>query len=422
MSTENLQPPNIAPEPAGAQPRKRAFAQRLSFLRRLDWRIGGLVLVAAFILPIWRGVTAHAKLKPTLEACVPVAVAKVTREDLAQELTCDAELRPYQEIDLHAKVAGYLQKICVDIGDRVQSGQAIASIEIPELQDEITGAQAVQKRSVEEVARAEAAYEEAHGVYTRLQGVEKARPNLIAQQEIDAALEKDRSTASTLAAARAQVDVAVAALNKLKTMQKYCQIVAPFGGVITKRFADPGALIQAGTSSSTQTLPLVRLSQMDRLRLDIPVSVTYVARINVGDPIEIRVPSLEKTFTGKVARSTRKVETATRTMEVEVDVENPGLKLIPGMYASAVLQLDHREKALTVPIEAVSREKSSTVFLVDKDSKIEERPVTLGLETPHKFEVLAGLSENDCVMLGSRAQVKPGQKVEPKQVALNSAE
>jgi len=161
---------------------------------------------------------------------------------------------------------------------------------------------------------------------------------------------------------------------------------------------------------------------MDRLRLDIPVSVTYVARINSGDPIEIRVSSLEKSFTGKIARSTRKVETATRTMEVEVDVENPDLNLIPGMYASAVLRLDHREKALTVPIEAVSRKKSATVFLVDKESKIEERPITLGLETPYKFEVLAGLTENDSVMLGSRSQVKPGQKVEAKQVALSLVE
>ena len=422
MSTENSEQAGNAVEPTNEQPRGRGFARWLVFVRRLDWRIAVLLLVSVFLFPVWRAVTAHAKLKPAQEVCVPVAVAKVIREDLTQELNCEAELRPYQETDLHAKVAGFLQKICVDIGDRVEAGQAIASIEIPELQDEINGAEAAEKRSRQDVAQAEAAYEEAHLVYTRLQGVEKARPNLIAQQEIDAARGKDQSTSSALAGAKAQVDVAVAGLNRLKTMQKYSRIVAPFGGVITKRYADPGALIQAGTSSSTQTLPIVRLSQMDRLRLDIPVSVTYVAHINSGDPIEIRVPSLEKSFTGKIARSTRKVETATRTMEVEVDVENPDLKLIPGMYASAVLRLDHREKALTVPIEAVSREKSATVFLVDKDSKIEERPITLGLETPNKFEVLAGLTENDCVMLGSRSQVKPGQKVEPKQVALSLAE
>jgi len=394
----------------------------ITLLKRLDWRVVGFLLVAACSIPVWRAINAHAKPGVVPAECLPIAVAKVIREDLAQELVCEAELRPYQEIDLHAKVAGYLQKICVDIGDRVQAGQALASIEIPELQDDIKGAEAALKRNTEEVARAEAAYEEAHLVYTRLAAVEKTRPNLIAQQEIDAANERDRSTASALAAAKAQVEVAQAELSKLKTMLKYSQITAPFSGVITKRYADPGALIQAGTSSSTQTLPLVRLSQNDRLRLDVPVSVSYVAHVNVGDSIEIRMPALEKCFTGKIARSTRKVETSTRTMQVEVDVENADLKLIPGMYASVVLRLEHRENALTVPIEAVSRQKSCTVFVVDKENKVEERPITLGLETPHKIEVLTGLNENDFVMIGSRSQVKPGQKVEPKLVALNSIE
>jgi RND family efflux transporter MFP subunit len=423
MSTEG---PGQTNDPNEAPPAKhvdsRIAARIIGLLRRIDWRIGGFLLVAAFSIPVWRAVSAHAKPKAVPVECMPIAVAKVIREDLAQELVCEGELRPYQEIDLHAKVAGFLQKICVDIGDRVETGQALATIEIPELQDDINGAEAAHKRSKEEVARAEAAYEEAHDVYTRLEGVNKTGPNLIAQQELDAAREKDRGTASALGAARAQVDVALAELSKLKTMQKYSQITAPFPGVITKRYADPGALIQAGTSSITQTLPLVRLSQNDRLRLDIPVSVTYVARVNVGDPIEIRVFSIEKSFTGTIARSTRKVETATRTMEVEVDVENPDLKLIPGMYASVTLRLDHRAGALAVPIEAVSREKSSTVFVVGKENKIEERTVTLGLETSRKIEIMTGLNENDLVMIGSRNQVKPGQQVEPKLMAENAAE
>jgi RND family efflux transporter MFP subunit len=422
MSTEPLEPQQPAGSPLEEPPAKppRPFARRMAGclqrlrgqvaapLQRLDWRVVGMVLLAVSSIPVWRAVTVHAKPQVVLVQALPVAVARVTREDLTQELVCDAELRPYQEIDLHAKVAGYLQTIKVDIGDRVKAGQLLATLEVPELLDELHNAMATEQK-------AEADYTNAHRIYGRLAAVNKQHPNLVAQQELDTADAKDRTTAASIAASKADV-------AKYNTLEDYTRITAPFDGVITKRYADPGALIQAGTASSTQTLPLVRLSQNDRLRLDIPVSVSYVSRVKVGDPVEIRVDSYGTTLTGTIARSTRKVETATRTMEVEVDVPNADLRLIPGMYASVVLRLEHREKALVVPVEAVSRQKSCTVFVVDKEGKIEERTISLGLETPRKIEVLAGLNENDLVMIGSRTQVKPGQKVEPKLIAVNTAE
>jgi len=375
-----------------------------------------VILLGAVSIPLWRAVTGHARASQGVSASVPipVAVAKVSREDLVQELTCEAELRPYQEIDLHAKVAGYLEKIGVDIGDQVQAGQWLATIEIPELLDDISRARAALKRSQEEVVRAQAADDDARTTYTRLAAVDKAQPNLIAQQDLDAALQKQRGTASGVAAAKAEVEVTTAELSKLLTMQKYSKILAPFTGVITRRHADPGALIQAGTASSTQTLPIVRLSQIDRLRLSIPVSVSYVSRIHIGDPVSVRIEALQKKFNGTVARSTKKIETTTRTMDVEVDVPNPDLQLIPGMYAAAVLRLDHCEKSLVIPIEAVSRKKSCTVLVVTSDNKIEERFVTLGLETAGKAQVLTGLRENDRVMIGHRTQIRPGQRVTPK--------
>ena len=383
-------------------------------IRRFDWRLSCGVLMAVILVTVWRATTTHARPGAQHTAPVTVAVAKVLRENLSQELTCDAELRPYQEIDLHAKVAGYLQSINVDIGDRVETGQLLATIEVPELEDDIQRAKAALKRGQDGVANAQAAYDEAHLIYTRVSAIAKAQPKLIAQQELDAALEKDQTTVSALSAAKSEVDVNAAELRKLQTMLRYSSITAPFAGVITKRYADPGALIQAGTSSSTQTLPLVRLSQNDRLRLDIPVSVSYVSRIKVGDPVEIQLAALDRVLEGTIARSARKIETATRTMEVEVDVPNPDLSLIPGMYASVRLRLEHRSNALAVPVQAISREKICTVFVVDKNSKIEERPVSLGLETPHRIEVLHGLAENELVMIGSRTQVRPGQEVAPK--------
>jgi RND family efflux transporter MFP subunit len=399
--------------PSATGPGALPPASRWRLLAKVDWKMGiGLVAVLSFI-PVWRATVGHAKPTVVSEGPIPAAVIKIGREDLARELVCEAELRPYQEIDLHAKVAGYLQRIDVDIGDKVEAGQLLAIIEVPELADDIERARAELKRRNEEVARAQATFDQDHLVYTRLSSVDKSQPGLVAQQELDAALEKDRTGASALAAAQAEVDVARAELNKLQTMLKYSRITAPFAGIVTKRYADPGALIQAGTSSSTQTLPLVRLSQNDRLRLSFPVSVSYIPWVKAGDPVRIRVDSLDKPIEARISRLARKVETATRTMIVEADLTNADYNLVPGMYASVLLRLEHRPNALAVPIEAVSREQACSVLVVDKENRVEDRPVTLGFETPEKIEVLAGLTENDLVVIGHRSQFKPGQFVRP---------
>jgi RND family efflux transporter MFP subunit len=299
----------------------------------------------------------------------------------------------------------------------VKAGQVLATIEVPELQDDIRRADASVKRCKEDVERARAGYDDAHVVFTRLQAVVKARPNLVAPQEMDSATGKDRSAASALAAAEAQVEIAKAELSKLKTMECYCRITAPFAGVITERFADSGALIPAGTSSGGQGSALFRLSQNEKLRLDIPVSVSYAARVKPGDAVDVHIPALNQTFSGVVARTTQKVDTATRTLKVEVDVPNPSFKILPGMYAAASLRLDTRKNTLVLPVEAVSRGRNISVLVVNKEHKLEERAIGLGLETPAKVEVLSGLAENDLVLVGSRSQFRPGQLVEPRLMA-----
>ena len=203
-------------------------------------------------------------------------------------------------------------------------------------------------------------------------------------------------------------------------MQSYAQITAPFTGVITKRYADKGALIQAGTSSSTQAMPLVRLSQNDRLRLVFPVSEPKVAQIKPGNDVEIEVFALSRSFKGKITRITDKVEFATRTMDAEVDVKNPDLEIIPGMFASVSLTLDRKSNALVLPVEAVSRGKSATVMLVTSDGLLEDRVIQPGLETPTKIEILSGLKEGDQVMVGSRALVRPGQHVIAKAITMSA--
>ena len=418
MSTEPLepQPPAVGPiqEPSVRPP--RPFTARISgclqqlrgqvavHLRRLGWRIVGMVLLAVASIMVWRTIAVHARpqITPAVHA-VTVAVAQVTRQDLYNGVNYTAEFRPYVEVELHAKVSGFVREMKVDFGDRVKAGQLLATLEVPELQDELHNAIAMEQK-------AEADYTNAHLIYMRLAAVNKEHPNLVAQQDLDTADAKDRNTAAAIAATKADV-------GKYNTLVAYTFITAPFDGVITKRYADPGALIQAGTTSDTQALPLVRVSDNYRLRLDFPVEVKYVKDTHVGDSVDIRVDSMGgKSFTGIITRTTDRVEEQTRTMITEIEVPNPDLKLVPGMYATVVLKVANHPHALAIPTEAVSAGQESSVYLVNDQRQIEERPVTLGLETSTSREVLAGLKEGDLVLIGSRSQVKPGQKVEPKEI------
>ena len=353
---------------------------------------------------------------------VSVAVAKVIREDLSQDQVFEAELRPWQEIDLHAKIAGFLENITVDVGDHVKAGQLLATLKAPELEDDLQRGLGLERRSEAEVKRAEADYAEAHLEYSRLAAIDKSKPRFIAQQDVEIAQAREATSAATLAAARDQVLVAHSEVARVKTMLAYAHISAPFDGVITKRLADPGALIQAATASSSQTLPLVHLAQMDLLRLVCPVSVSFVSRVKLGDELEIQVPACGQKLSAKIARMTRKLEAATRTMEVEADIPNPNLALIAGMDATVVLRLDRRKQVLTVPVEAVARiGKDPTVFFINRErgNEIEERTVTLGLETSASLEITTGLKENDLVIVGSHAQLRPGLKVEPKLIEMS---
>jgi RND family efflux transporter MFP subunit len=358
----------------------------------------GLIVVAAGAIVGMRCLASRDR--PDEAALVPtVAVAAVTLQDLDQELSIQAEFRPYQEVELHAKVSGYLQKINVDFGDRVKAGDLIATIEVPELKDEMD-------QAVAGAQRADADHAQAQLENTRLIGVNQSQPNLIAQQELDDAAVKDRASAAAAAAAQADAD-------KFRTLEDYTRITAPFDGVVTERYVDPGALIQTGSPSA---LPIVRLSENQLLRLDFPVSVTYAGAVAVGDTVEVHLAGVPVVLHAKIARFTRRITMATRTMETEVEVPNPDLTLIPGMYATVVLKIDRHPRALALPIEAASTSGASTVYVVGSDHRIEERAVKLGIESPTAYQVVAGLQAGDLVVVGSRAGLQPGEAVNPRLV------
>ncbi len=386
----------------------------VALARRNPWPMRALLLLAVVAVVAFIALRRAPIAKTPTATARTVSVAKASLGDLDRTLVVPAEFRPYQEVDLHAKVPGFLESIRVDVGDRVEAGQLLASLEIPELLDDLSRSRVVEQRAAEEVRRAEAADAEAHAANERLVAVDRAQPKLVAQQELDVSTARARQSASALAAAKLQVEIARAETAKLETTARYAKITAPFGGVVTRRSADPGALIAAGTSSS-QSPSLVRVSQIDRLRLGFPVSMSHVSRIAVGTPVEIRVTNRPKPILGKIARFTHRIDSATRTMEAEVDVENADLSLIPGMYASVAIRIEHRPAALSVPVQAVTRDRSTNVMVVGPDHVLATRPVTIGLETPDRIEILDGVREGESVIVGGSGDAKPGDIVEPRE-------
>jgi RND family efflux transporter MFP subunit len=177
--------------------------------------------------------------------------------------------------------------------------------------------------------------------------------------------------------------------------------------------------MQAGTSSSTQALPLVKLSEDDLYRLVIPVPESSVRYIRVGDPVEVSVPALNRLFPGKVARFSLDVQEGTRTMHTEVDVPNPGRLLMPGMYAETTLTLEQKDNVLAVPLEAVNHEgDQTTVDIAGSDGKAEDRVIAVGLQTTTAAEVVSGLAEGDQVIVSDRSGLKVGEEVRSQEVQM----
>jgi RND family efflux transporter MFP subunit len=362
----------------------------------------------------------------------PVApVASVKRGNIGDTLTIAGAFKPFQEVDVHAKISGYVRTMNVDVGDHVKEGQILAVLEVPELAAELSGAEAAVRRSQEEIHRAQSdverarsAYSAANSAYTRLKQASETRPGLVAQQELDDSQAKSQESQAQVDSAKAafssaqqQLEVAEANRKQYSALSSYTQITAPFNGVITTRYADTGALIAAGTSSSTQALPVVRLAQIAKLRLVLPIPESVAGQIHLGDPVKVRVQALNQDIEGKVSRFADSLDVQTRTMETEIDFENRDGRLIPGMYAETRLSLREKKNALTVPLLAVARNgDDATVLAVSAQNILEERHVKLGIEDNSRVEVLSGLSDRDRVLVGSRSEFHGGQKIQPKEI------
>jgi len=364
---------------------------------------------------------------PPAAALPIVPVATAGPATLENDLTLTAEFRPYQDVDVMAKVAGYVRSINVDIGDHVRQNAVLATLEAPEIQDDVAKAKAGVAAAEADVVTAQASIQRAQAAsniaglsYKRIQDVANRDKGLVPRQEIDVAQSKQMEAEAQLASAQSELKAAQehkfeaqSEYSRTQAMMQYTTIRAPFTGVVTKRYASTGSMIQAGISSQTQAMPVVSLAQNDLLRLTLPVPVSDVAEVKDGQPVDVNVVSLGRKLQGKITRYADSVQMATRTMETEVDVPNPDGSLVPGMYAEVHLHLANRPNVLSVPLDAVDGIGTTIqqVYIV-RDGVIHLANVTIGLQTPTRVEVLSGVQAGEKVVVGRHTGLSDGERVD----------
>ena len=317
----------------------------------------------------------------------PVAV-KITpprRGEILRWISLPAEVAANQRATLYAKAAGYLKTVAVDKGDDVKQGQVLAEIEVPEL--------------LADLARYQAEAEIAELDFKRASEARQKSPDLVVQQSVDAA------NAKSLAAK--------ANLERAETLLGFCKITAPFSGVVTRRLVDPGAFVPAATSgSAAQNAALFTVMDFEKVRVQVAVPEAEVPLVRNGLPARVTVEELPgRAWDGGITRFTQALDDATKTMLVEIDLENPGRELRPGMFATAKLGVEKHADALLVPVEAVVVEKSGASVFTIAGGKAKKSPVKTGFNDGASVEILDGLAPDQPVILAGKLTLSNGQEV-----------
>src|SRR5712692_7567356 len=316
----------------------------------------------------------------------PVQTIHPKRGEIVRRVTLPGNVMAYQEATLYAKVAGYLKTINVDKGDTVKEGDTLAEIEAPEM--------------LADLVKAKAEAEAAQLDYKRVSEAQKRASDLVTPQTVDAA--------------KAKSGVAVAGLQRIETLLSYAKINAPFSGVITKRWVDPGALIPAPTSSSTaKSAAVVTLMDFSTVRIDVAIPDTEAPSVKKDLPVKVTVDELPgRTFAGTITRFSYALDESTKTMATEIEISNPDLALRPGMWATVEIELQKKENALLIPAEALVAEKNKNTVFVVRDSKAQKVSVNTGFDDGVNVELLKGCSPGDAVITAGKQSVTDGQKVQ----------
>jgi membrane fusion protein (multidrug efflux system) len=311
-----------------------------------------------------------------------VSVVRPERGAMTRSITLPGDLVGLYESALHAKVTGYLKTIRVDKGDWVKKGEVLAEIEVPELEQKLQ--------------RARASLAVRRGTYERLRRVWQTDPRLVAREDVDIA--------------QGQFEEAKAEMEELEALVGYTHIVAPFDGVVTARFVDPGALIQAsghGGSSEMEgsspgkgnNVPIVTVSDIDTLRVYVYVPEEETSLIKAGMPVTLRLREFPgREFRASVTRFATALDLSTRTMLVEADIENQKHELYPGMYADVVIELARHDSALKLPASAVGGSGDASFVFVVREGRLAKIPVSVGFTNEGKVEIASGLAGDESVV------------------------
>lgn len=366
-------------------------------------RVKTVVIVAAIGGLAW---ACAGKPDPVADPAEPtVSVIHPQRSEMVRSIDLPGDVVGLYETALHAKVTGYLESISVDKGDWVKAGQVLAQIQVPELHSNL--------------ARAQASLEITKITYERLKRVQQTDPRLVSQEDVDMAFAKYQE--------------AQAAMRTLQTMVEYTRIVAPFDGVITGRFADPGALIRAGggeigidetsgliSPGATEGAgghrtgggPILTLADIDKLRVYVYVPEGSYPSIQRGTPAILRFDEFpNRVFKGSVVRFATSLDLATRTMLTEIDLDNPGRVLYPRTYAHVRLDLVRHPDALSVPSAAIQGNGAEARVLVVKQGRLAEVPIATGINNGSRVEVTSGLTDESLVVDTYSNALSPGEKV-----------
>jgi RND family efflux transporter MFP subunit len=356
--------------------------------------VAAVLVLAVGIVPRLR---AHDKLVQASQdnSRPTVVVTNVTRATANAELNLPANVRAFEETALYSRANGYLSKWLVDIGGKVEAGQVLAEIDTPELDQELNQSRAA-------LAQAEANLILAGSTAERWQGLLKDRA--VSQQEVD-------EKAGALAARRADVNAAGAAVRRLEQLTRYKQITAPFSGIVTRRNVDTGALILAGGSGNAN--PLFELAQVNTLRVFVDVPQAHMRDVTVNLPVEVRVSEFpDRTFSGKVVRTAGALQASSRTLLTEIQVDNQDGALLPGIHAEVKLKLAQSAPPILVPATSViNRGEGSLVAVVDGGQTIRLQKVQIGRDLGASIEVVAGLVDNTTIVLNPSDTLKDGTQV-----------
>lgn len=358
---------------------------------------------------------------------ITVSVAKVERRTLTNGLNLAGTITPYEQVTLYAKTTGYLKWIKVDIGDWVKPGELLAEIDVPEVVAGLEEKRAAIVKAEAAVGQARAALEQSRADlefqqinYKRLKAIHEKDPDVLPEQDVDQARGSFGVASGKMKTAEAQVRVAEAAVTSAKaelatlnTLMHYARITAPMAGVVTERFIDPGALVQAASSSRTQAAPIVSIARLDRLRVLVDVPEPSVRACRRGTIARIQADG--ESLQARVSRTSGVLDPGSRTMRVEMDVPNPGHRLRPGMVAKVELELEKIDAAVTVPLSAVRPQgKDHAVFVVEA-GKAKLRPVRTGMESPQWIQIVEGLEGAERVITASAGTLADGAAVRVNQ-------